>query len=296
VSAYSVLTSMNFFRYYIHGKVFSRWRQHARYTVYCHHRRALARQLFLAKPLFAEPLVKIHSIMHEVESVKVMSIGLNQYTLEGFAKEQDSVRGKAGTGAPKELEKCHDSVVSELDRLVDKVNQSTETSPQIDEHAAVRPRMKSMVQKNKHERDNARRHQLATHDQGMLGDCIRLVDYMFTACLVRVVINAAVEFFQRVESQNKMFSISVSFGEKNMLFDPRLDDFLQTLSTLWQGASQVVNAVPSFLSVRQYESHVKSQNHQSADSILLRNREYNHYTAEIRNYIQTDYCCSAICR
>jgi len=87
--------------------------------------------------------------MHEVESVKVMSIGLNQYTLEGFAKEQDSVRGKAGTGASKELEKCHDSVVSELDRLVDKVNQSTETSPQIDEHAAVRPRMKSMVQKNK---------------------------------------------------------------------------------------------------------------------------------------------------
>jgi len=85
-----------------------------------------------------------------------------------------------------------------------------------------------------------------------------------------------------------MFSISVSFGEKNMLFDPRLDDFLQTLSTLWQGASQVVNAVPSFLSVRQYESHVKSQNHQSADSILLRNREYNHYTAEIRNHIQTD--------
>merc|ERR1740129_1061794 len=52
---YSVLTSMNFFKLYIHGKVFSRWRLHTRYPVYCHHRARLTRRLFLAKPCFVEP-------------------------------------------------------------------------------------------------------------------------------------------------------------------------------------------------------------------------------------------------
>jgi dynein heavy chain len=285
---YSVLTSMNFFKFYIHGKVFSWWRLHTRYTVYCHHRQRLARRLFLAKPLFVQPLVRIHAIMHEVESVKVMSIGTNVYNLSDFGKEQAAMRSNTGSGAAKELEQRHDGVVAVMDRLVQTVNQSTEVSYQVDELTAVRPKMRSMVQEKKEARDNARRFQLAKHDQGMLGDCVRLVDYMLQACLVKVVINASIEFFQRLESSSKMFSISVSFGEAHMVFEPGLDDFLDVLSSLWRGTIQVVNTVPSFLSVRQYDPYVTVQNHQTVESILLRNREYNQYTVAVRERIQSD--------
>jgi len=103
--------------------------------------------------------------------------------------------------------------------------------------------MKSMVQEKKEARDNARRHQLAKHDQSLLGDCIRLVDYMFQACLVKVVVQCAVDFFQKIDITNKMFSISVSFGESNMVFDPALDDFLEMLSSLWRGTIMIVNTV-----------------------------------------------------
>jgi hypothetical protein len=244
--------------------------------------------MFLSKPIFVQPLVRIHSIMHEVESVRVMTIGANVYNLKEFAELQATVRSNTGSGAAKELEQRHDNVVAVLDRLVQTVNRSTEASQQVDERSTTRPKMKSMVQEKKEARDNARRHQLAKHDQSLLGDCIRLVDYMFQACLVKVVVQAAIEFFTRIDLSNKMFSISLSFGEVNMVFDPALDDFLDMLSTLWRGTIHVVNTVQSFLSVRQYDPYVTSQNHQTVENILLRNREYNRYTTAIRDRIQSD--------
>ena len=48
---YSVLTSMNFFKFYLNRKVFARWSQNSRYATYCHNRKKLSRRLFLAKPL-----------------------------------------------------------------------------------------------------------------------------------------------------------------------------------------------------------------------------------------------------
>eukprot|EP00913_Durusdinium_trenchii_P013266 g12451.t1 len=153
-----------------------------------------------------------------------------------------------------------------------------------------RPRMKSMVQEKKEASDNARRHRLAVHDKKMLGDCVRLVDYMFQACLAKVVINAAVEFFQRVDSSSKMFSISVAFGEKNMVFDPCLEDFLEMLTKLWRASVQVVNGIPSLLSEAHYAKHLVNgtANSQTVESILNNNWQFNHYTAAVRERIQAD--------
>ncbi|CAE7215463.1 DNHD1 [Symbiodinium sp. CCMP2456] len=121
---YSVLTSMNFFKYYIHGKVFSRWQQHTRFTLYCHARKNLVRRLFLAKPLFVGPLIKICSLMREVESVKVVNIGSNVYNLADFDREQATVR--SASCAQKELEMLHDQTVAAMDKLVQVVGQATE--------------------------------------------------------------------------------------------------------------------------------------------------------------------------
>jgi dynein heavy chain len=191
---YSVLTSMNFFKFYIHRKVFSRWRAHARYTVYCHQRNRLSQRLFLAKPMFVGPLVTFQSVMYEVESVKVMNIGTNVYHLQEFAETQKQVCNDPSNGAAVDFEQKHDTLVAILDRLVHTVNRSTEVSKQIDQRANARPKMKSMVQEKQEAKECARRYRIAKHDQSLLGDCIRLVDYMFQACLIRVVIYAAMEF------------------------------------------------------------------------------------------------------
>jgi len=284
---YSVLTSMNFFKYYIHGKVFSRWQQHTRFTLYCHARKNLVRRLFLAKPLFVGPLIKICSLMREVESVKVVNIGSNVYNLADFDREQATVR--SASCAQKELEMLHDQTVAAMDKLVQVVGQATEPQSHEPPQGSLRPRMKSMVQEKKEASDSARRHRLAVYDNQMLGDCVRLVDYMFQACLVKVVINASVEFFNRVDSSTKMFSISVAYGEKTMVFDPSLDQFLEMLTKLWRSSVQVVNGILSLLSSPHYVKHLSSSGStQTVESILHHNRQFNHYTAAVREKIFTD--------
>ncbi|CAK9112259.1 Protein transport protein Sec61 subunit alpha (Secretory 61 complex subunit alpha) [Durusdinium trenchii] len=189
-----------------------------------------------------------------------------------------------------------------------------------------------LVVEKKEASDNARRHRLAVHvlwaaptrvararelplDKKMLGDCVRLVDYMFQACLAKVVINvgqprgctkgqrrrlwssfSAPESpafdvtVLRVDSSSKMFSISVAFGEKNMVFDPCLEDFLEMLTKLWRASVQVVNGIPSLLSEAHYAKHLVNgtANSQTVESILNNNWQFNHYTAAVRERIQAD--------
>ena len=67
---FRVLTSMTFFRCYIHRKMFDQWLINSRYEVYCRNRHRLKTSCFLAKPLFVEPLVSMHALIHEVEEVR----------------------------------------------------------------------------------------------------------------------------------------------------------------------------------------------------------------------------------
>merc|ERR1712232_81025 len=124
---FRVLTSMVFFKYYIHKKVFTQWEANARYEVYCKQRRKLSRTCFLTKPLFVEPLVQIHALAYEVENVKVMQIE-NQvcYPLEHFSKFQWERRSNPVDGAQKEFEHKHDAVVMIVDRLIATASRSIE--------------------------------------------------------------------------------------------------------------------------------------------------------------------------
>eukprot|EP00746_Dinoflagellata_sp_MGD_P154845 gnl/MRDRNA2_/MRDRNA2_85065_c0_seq4.p1 gnl/MRDRNA2_/MRDRNA2_85065_c0~~gnl/MRDRNA2_/MRDRNA2_85065_c0_seq4.p1 ORF type:complete len:4104 (-),score=817.24 gnl/MRDRNA2_/MRDRNA2_85065_c0_seq4:76-11610(-) len=270
---YSVLTSMAFFKYYIHRKVFGRWQRHARYAMYCHHRQRLSQSCFFAKPLFVEPLVKMHALMTEVSEIRVMTITNNVYQLTEFAETQATVRANPVSGGVKDFEQKHDAVVMTLDQLVAVVNRSTELEVPSDSKAET-GKSKSMVQEKQEARERARRQRVAKRDAAMLGDCIRLVDYMFQASLVTVVSRAAAELEARCEARNKLFSIAVWFGETNMTLDPQKELFADTMNQLWDGTLHVVNQVPSFTSVRQYEPYVRVGNHMPVKQVLAMHQPY----------------------
>jgi len=107
------------------------------------------------------------------------------------------------------------------------------------------------------------------------------------------VINASQEFFRRLETsregsnKNKMFSISVSFGERDMVLEPSRQQFDEMLTAVWQGTVQVVNSVPSF-KVRAYEMQVNTRNQQTVESILMSNRDFNVFKSEIRGRVHSD--------
>ena len=83
---YSALTSMNFFKYYTHRKLFEKWRANARYLVYCERRKKLAKELFLAKPMFVGAIMQCNAILKEVTNIRTMNIHPSKvYSLQDFA-------------------------------------------------------------------------------------------------------------------------------------------------------------------------------------------------------------------
>jgi dynein heavy chain len=286
---YSVLTSMTFFKYYIHRKVFIQWQMNARYAVYCHHRVRLSRSCFLAKPLFVEPLVQVHGLIQEVEEVRVMlltSASTTCYHVTEFADMQTQVRSNPVNGAQKDLEQKHDAGVSILDRLIQTVNRSIESEPlSIVQNA--NNKSKSMVQEKNEARERARHQRIARMDASLLGDCIRLVDYMFQAALVTVVVKATVEFSGRLEISSKLFSIAVGFGEDKVTLDPPREKFVETFQQIWDGTINVVNSVPPFTSVRQYEqyTHPPTNKPLTVREVIVNNYGFKDYTSRITENI-----------
>jgi dynein heavy chain len=233
----------------------------------------------MTKPLFVEPLVQIHGLIHEVEEVKVMLVDTNYYHLHEFFDKQNQVRSSPVTGAQKEFEGKHDAVVSILDKLIGTATRAVEAEPYYKDNGGGKS--KSMVQEKQEAKERARHQRIALKDAAMLGDCIRLVDYMFQAALATTVIKASMELAARLEVQHKLFIVSVGFGETTVNLDPPREQFVDTLRRLWEGTINVVNSVQSFTSVRQYESYTRIMNTQKTSTILVNNRQYIKYTTKI---------------
>jgi dynein heavy chain len=287
---FRVLTSMNFFRLYIHRKIFTQWCTNARYEVFCNNRQRLSRGCFFSKPLFVEPLVQVHSLVHEVAKVKVLAVDTHCYTLSSFAEYQAQVRSypvSGATSAQKEFELKHDTACGILDRLVSVVSASVEADP-IAKRLAGGKSM-SMVQERLEARDRARHHRVALRDKGNVGDVIRLIDYMFQASLVTSVLRASSEFSTRLESYHKLFTVSATFGERTVILEPSRDQFMDMLHNLWDGIINVVNSVQRFTTVKQYEPHIARSTSTGArllvKEVLMSNRSFTEDVGKIEDQL-----------
>jgi len=283
---FRVLQSMTFFKFYIHKKVLTQWKINARYEVYCHRRQRLARSCFFTKPMFVEPIVQINSLIREVEDVKVMHVDQGCYTIQAFMDNQQQIRASPVSGAHGDFEKKHDAAIGIIDRLIATVNRSLEMEPNAADRLAT-AKSKSMVQEKQEAREKARLHRIATKDSSMIGDCIRMIDYMFQASLVQTVIEASKQFYGRLDQKNvpKLFIISVGFSDQAVTLDPNVDDFMEMLFVLNEGCFHVVNSVQSITCVRQYEHYCRVQNHQTVKDILIKDRTYQGYQMAIREFI-----------
>ncbi len=81
---------------------------------------------------------------------------------------------------------------------------------------------------------------MAFHDAQMLGNCIRLCDYMFKSSLVKVVIASAKDFLHKLEHTPKLYSMSVAFADRveadmTTVFDPNEEDFMVMVNKLFSG-------------------------------------------------------------
>jgi hypothetical protein len=191
-SVFNVVSNMRFFRTYLPRKAFAAWRRAIRLKVYQAQRERLARRLFLARPTFCRPLVKVVgpelSALNQVEVQDFKSP--KAFEMSVFAEKQAA----STLAAAKRFESCMSLIAKTLLSVCRSCKLRRQHFAQLRERdddfdTKERNRHKSIVVMKEEKAERDRNERRAQMDFMSLGDLVRLVDYMAVNTLVTVALS-----------------------------------------------------------------------------------------------------------
>jgi len=250
---YNVLRSIRFFKHYLHAKMFRLWRSNVRYRIFMKQRASLSKKLFLARESFAQPLLEVNRLMYEFDGIALASVrspnassgnagasgagagsltaagGSGVYLAEQFVKEQVDAR----TAASKRFEEKFERLAEQIERVCKGVkdrarqydhriaNDDLSNSRFAQHLLGGNGRIKSMVAVKKERADRLRQLKHANLEADMLGDFIRLVDYIEVEHLVLRATSTTVQFLHLLLTSTKaLFQTTVAFAREAPLALP----------------------------------------------------------------------------
>jgi dynein heavy chain len=120
---FNVLTSMDFFKYYLIGKVFRLWKGNVRYKTYNRTRQQLSKALIQTRPAFLNSFMDINKTLYEMKSKLTFQIPTNGkgYDIGEFCNDQKTQRDEIKS----HYDTCITKIISEiLSNLVKSVTDS----------------------------------------------------------------------------------------------------------------------------------------------------------------------------
>ena len=275
-SIFNALTRMKFFKHYANYKAFHFWRSNVRKKLFNQVRARLVRKLFLAKPTFCPALMEINSLVHEITEVKVINASPNHlYTLDEYAEQQKAQREQKALPA---LESCCERAQAVLEKLCREVTaqaklyqESIRDEAELEDKTGVqlisgRPadKTRSMVAIKAEKIERARTYHRVNEEAKMLGDFIKLVDYMLVEGTVKRAVTTAEELLTLLEAPKKraegsagmstskgVFITTLAFTETTLSFTPPCEDVLAVINnTVIEGMINLIQAVPRLLYMR----------------------------------------------
>ena len=221
-SMYNILRSIRFFKHYLHAKMFRLWRSNVRYRIYCKQRKNLSKKLFLARESFASPLLEVNKLMFDFDSIPLSNVRSGVYQAESFTKDQADARTLASKKFEERFEKLADTIERVCKGVKDRARQYDHrianddlSNSRFAQHLlGGNGRIKSMVSIKKERADRLRQLKHANLEADMLGDFIRLVDYIECEHLVQRSVSTTVQFlYLLLNSTKALFQTTVSFAK-----------------------------------------------------------------------------------
>lgn len=266
VMIFTVLVSMSFFRNYLTGRAFQRWRSGASNQIYAKHRQSLSRRLFLAKPIFADAQVKVHEILRSLSFTRLLALdghhnAMGALELRPFLVQQRELCDRV------DLDTTAEAACEVLDDAIKKVMNSAELFNQEDPKLLkmLSGRNVSVFAKRQAAEREAYRQKLCAFNQSLVGSFVRLVDVIQQSCLVDLAASKACSLLERFARTSKLFLVSPTFGEAKASGDekgiplglePGKEDFQDGMQQVLEQIVAVCK-VPNVTSYRKYMRHFK---------------------------------------
>jgi dynein heavy chain len=288
---FNLLTSMNFFKHYLIGKVFQSWRGNVRYKRYCATRRKLANKLFHAKPVFLDSFPKVNEHLYSMGSAKLLE--LKESRMLDIAAYSDEQRESLNE-AKKDFEGMIERLINEVESVCQSVKDST-LQPELEEleqaKITQKNKKKSIVQQKMEEKERKRKQRMAEEHKNMLGYYIRLVDYMTIETLVGLIQQCLKKFYdEMMERKTKLFNTFVKYGKDCMLFNPDEDEFHETLDGIIDRMTSEISGCTRLL---YHFDELVAAEHLShfpqVDEILKSSKSFKRKRSSIHDKIHIDF-------
>jgi hypothetical protein len=258
---FNVLTSMNFFKHYLIGKVFKLWKGNVRFKTYNRTRQNLSRNLIQTRPAFLPTFLDISKNLFEMQTKKTFIIpnGSRMMDMTEFVGEQKSKRDgdvKAHYSAKVEY-----IIQKSLDSLVTGVSDSRQLKEEEDlEHAKMgqAAKHKSMVLMKEELALKNRVLKLAKRNYQSLGTFIRLVDYMVVETQVLINQESADLILYEMTKEQKKYGINtvVSYATDGMSFEPAKNEFITQFEKILGEMQSVTEEVPRVISHQDFHHYI----------------------------------------
>ena len=293
---FNVLTSMNFFKHYIIGKVFKLWKGNVRFKTYNRTRQSLSRNLIQTRPAFLPNFLEINRILFEMQTRKTFAVPSNSRTMDltDFVNDQKTARD--GIKAHY-TDRVDEIITGRLAELVTEVTESRTLKEEEDlEHAKMgqAAKHKSMVLQKQEDALKNRVLKLARRNYQSLGTFIRLVDYMVVETQVIINQESADLILAEMAKEQKKYGIqtAVSYAAEGMSFEPAKSEFITQFEKIladMQSVTEEVNRVISHQDFHHYIHGLISDSGPRFRTIVEQSEQYQDSKAAISKRINDDF-------
>ena len=190
--------------------------------------------------------------------------------MDAFLEEQSTQRAHAA--------KAFEQIIDKLQALVEKVCKDVTTRAKLSDEtigvqqsvdepegatheASGKHRSKSMAKLKQEQHARLMAVRRAATEAQMLGDFIRLADYMTVSCCYLLTVGTAEklsEILQAPRAKSGLWVTKVEFGQTEMSFVPAQSHFHQSVQALLEGMITSIHAVPRLLYMRPFKPYFHS--------------------------------------
>ena len=282
---FNILRNIPFYKYYLHCKAFTIWRDNVRFQLFTKQRKKVVEKLFLARNSTCAPFLEVKKQLLVVQKVQLLHLELKTTDKDAFMDHVNAQCIKAGL----QFEESTRKIITEVQNVIMEV---TNMHTNMHSDAAVidsggQEKTKSLVKiiQEKQERKALRARSRLEYNS--LPDFIRLVDYLTVETLVVLTINTVQVFYEELMKTRKigLFETFVRFGTTNTYFQPTCIDFREMMDRL---LDLMVTTVGNVNRVS-YLSHKLSPLGPNVQAIIRENRQFMQLSDQLQFKINSDF-------
>nr|CAG4714465.1 unnamed protein product [Naegleria fowleri] len=318
---FNVLRRIRFFKYYLVHKCFRLWYQNARYLKYSKKRLDLAKNFFLAKKTFSSSIMKIHKLSYDLQYTPIMDLREKEnssepsVTIEQFHEAQKELRSKSSKTFDEIIEKMEEILVQLCEDVTSRsrvpdMNASENIEaylsgkiPTIEtEDDFSAKKSKSMVEAQEEEEKRQRALKKAREEADMLGNFIRVSDYMAVESLVTLSKKILDKFKVTLqETKSILFLVNLLFkqdGSGDIVFEPSEGSIMHVLQSNSDEIVTTVSQVPRLLYMRKFKVYFDNMDKFKMDEhlrqlhvgkVLQRDEVFNSIKSQIEMMLHNDF-------